>query len=805
MGAFLHDLRYGLRMLVKHPGLAGISVLAFGLGLGLTATMWSINYGVLMRGLPFEDADRITAVNRTIPERDIDRINQRSILDYDAINARQTSFEALAAWYAGTINVSGSEGRPERYRGAFVTPNGFGMLGVRPLLGRFFTDEEGAYGGPRAVILGYDLWRNRFHGERAVIGRAIRVNAEPASVVGVMPEGFKFPMDEALWLPLRANRVTETRQRVNVYGKLKPGVSVDRAMQEFTALEAGLTREFPETNRGIRPLIELYHKPFLGPEPTAMLWTMMGAVVAVLLIACSNVANLLLARAAVRTKEVAVRTALGASRWRIVSQLLAEALVLAAAGGAVGIGIAVLGARWFEGSIRENQIPFWIDITVDAPVVLFLGGVTVLCAVVSGVLPALQATGTRIHEVLKDESRGASSLRLGRFSKGLVVVEIALSCGLLIAAGFMIESVVRRSRFDYGIPTRNVFTARIGLFEAAHPDSADRQRFWRDVVTRLETHPGQAGVALATGLPGLGTGTRDFAIEGGNYPTERDYPAARFAAVSPGFFRTFQITPREGRVFTDADIGGAQPVAIVTENFAARHFPGTSALGRRIRLGGGSPGGPWSTIIGVIPSIWLQGTDEDTPEGLLVPMLQGDYRFLTVAVASSGPDPMTFADVVRREVAGVDPDQPIYFEGTLQQRIEDDGWYYSVFGVMFMVFGFAALLLATIGVYGVMSFAVTRRTQEVGVRMALGAGRMDVLRLFLQQGAVQVALGVTLGLGLAIALAKGLRIVLFQVDTTNPLMFAGVIAALAATGMVAILIPARRATRVDPVVALRYE
>jgi predicted permease len=440
-------------------------------------------------------------------------------------------------------------------------------------------------------------------------------------------------------------------------------------------------------------------------------------------------------------------------------------------------------------------------------VLAVVGGITLLAALISGVLPALQATGSHIHDVLKDESRGASSMRIGKFSKGLVVVEIALSCGLLIASGFMIESVVRLSRFEFGVPTTTIFTARIGLFEAGHPDSAARQRFWNSVVSRLEAQPGHAGVALATGLPALGVGSNGFTVEGRTYERDQDNPSARWSAVSPGYFRTFQIAPVEGRVFNDADIGGAQPVVVVTQNFAAKYFPGQSAVGQRIRMGGTRSTQPWLTVVGVIPNVWYQGLDddEDQPEAMLVPLAQGDQRFLYVALASAGPDPMSFADVVRREVAAVDPDQPIYFPATLQKRVDDEGWFYNAFGKLFMAFGVAALVLATIGVYGVMSFSVARRTQEVGVRMALGAASRDVLGLFLKQGSIQIVIGVVIGLGLAILLARPLKLVMFQVNTANPIMFAGVMAALSLTGLIAILIPARRAMKVDPVVALRYE
>jgi predicted permease len=806
MGAFLADLKYGLRMLVKHPGLASISILALGVGLGLTTTMWSIVYGAMLRGLPFDDGKNIMSVQRTNPEKQIRR-GGIVVQDYDEFVRSQTSFSEFGAYYTGTVNVSGSAGRPERFSGGYMTPGSLPLLRVRPTIGRFFTEDEGTIGGAMTVILGNDVWRNRFSADPQVIGRTIRVNGSPAEIVGVMPRGFKFPNNEDLWLPLRIDRLKTTRtdgMRLQVIGRLKPGVTRARAMEDFTAIENRLAQEYPVTNAGFKPLIESFTDTVIGPEPRTMLWTMMGAVLAVLLIACSNVANLLLARAAVRTKEVAVRTALGASRWRIVSQLLAEALVLSSAGALLGLGIAEVGVRMFVNAIADSQPPFWIRIAVDGPVLLFVTGLTMLSSLIAGVLPALQATGTRIHEVLKDESRGSSSLRLGRFSKGLVVAEIALSCGLLIGAGFMIQSVVQRDHFDYGIPTRSIFTARVGLFESTFPDSVSRRLFWDELLRRVEQLPGQQGVTLMSNLPGVGSGTEWFALEGKTYAHDRDRPEVRTAAVTPGYFGTFKLRALEGRLFNDGDRLGSRPVAIVTRNFATKYFAGSSALGRTLRLGGADTKEPWLTIVGVIPDVWYQGTNDDTPEALLRPIAQGDWRFLSVAVAAVG-DPLAFTEPVRTAVAGLNPDQPIYFVRTLQKAIDDNGWFYSVFGGLFVVFGFAALVLAAIGVYGVMSFAVTRRTQEIGVRMALGAGARQVMGLFLRQGALQVGAGLVVGLGLAVLLSKGLATVLFQVNTKNPLMFAAVMAALGITGIVAVLIPAQRATRIDPLMALRYD
>ena len=809
MGAMLADLKYGIRMLSKHPGLAGISVLALALGIGLTTTMWSIVYGALLRGLPVPEGDRVMAVYRTNPSQNVQRTSIM-IQDFDEWRAAQRSFEDLAGFYQGTINISGGSGRPERYQGAFITANAASLLRVRPMLGRWFQEDEGIVGGPNAVVLGYDEWRTRFASDSTVIGRTVRANDVSVQIIGVMPPGFKFPSAEEVWLPLRIDRLKNPRggfsQQVEVFGRLKAGVSPTRAAQDIQTIEDRLAREYPTTNSGYLAQVLSYTDYDIGPEPHTLLWTMMGAVLGVLLIACSNVANLLLARAAARTKEVAVRTALGASRWRIVSQLLAESLVLSACGALAGLGIAVYGVRLFTDAIANaTTIPYYIVMKVDPPVLLFVTAITFAAGVIAGVLPALQATGAKISDVLKDESRGSSSMRLGRFAKGLVIAEIALAGGLLIASGFMIQSVVQRSRFDYGVPTAGVFTARIGLFEGAYPDTSSRRQFWEGLLQRLDALPGQHGVALTTNLPGLGAGTTMFEIEGHSYASDRDHPRTRLVSVTPGFFEAFRLRPLEGRVFGSGDIGGAAPVAVVTRRFATRFFPGVSAVGRRVRQGNGKFPIPWRTIVGVVPDVWYEGTDDETPEAMFTPILQGDMRFLSIAVAGDGGDPMRFAEPVRAAVSALNADQPIYFVRSLQKAIADDGWFYSVFGVLFSVFGLAALLLAAIGVYGVMSFSVTRRTQEVGVRMALGAGGPAVLRMFLRQGAIQVGIGLVIGLGLAVLLSKGLRIVLFQVNTSNPLMFAGVMGALAFTGLVATLIPARRAAQVHPMEALRYE
>jgi putative ABC transport system permease protein len=809
LGTLLTDLRYGLRMLNKHRGLAAISIVALALGLGLTTTMWSIVWGGILRGLPFERADQILFLSRSRPNHGIDR-QWMPVSDYSAWREQQHSFEDLAAYSEGTVNVTGVEGRPERFEGAFVTAATFKLLRTQPVLGRLFGEEDNRPGAAPVVIIGSEIWQNKFGGDRAVIGKTIRTNGVTREIIGVMPRGFQFPTNAYLWLPRTVDPLAQPwgqGDQVAVIGRLKDGVTLAQATRDITLISDRLITEHPKENEGVVPLVKPFTEEYIGREPVLMLWTMMAAVFGVLLIACSNVANLLLARAATRTREVAVRTALGASRWRIVSQLLTESFVIAAVGSVIGIGIAWGGVHWFVAEMKQAEPPFWVDIKLDGAVLAFTAGITVVAALVSGIIPALQATGSHINEVLKDESRGASSLRLGRFSRALVVAELALAGGLLVAAGFMIQSVVQLSRFDYGVPTEGVFTARIALFEATYPDSAGRARFWNQLSERLEGLPGRRGSALMTALPGLNGWQQSFAVEGKTYASDRDYPTTRQVAVSPSWFETFGVKAVDGRLFGQGDIGGSLPVAIVSAGFVARHFADQSPIGRRIRMQVEDSNAPWLTIVGVVPEVWFDGNNTGT-EALrtvvFTPLGQGDYRFLSMAVTSRG-DPMAMAQPAQAAVSGIDPDQPIYFVRTLTQAINRSGWFYSVFGILFMAFGGAALFLATVGVYGVMSFAVSNRTREIGVRMALGASARDVTMMFLRQGGLQALIGLTLGLGFAWLLAKGLGLVLFQVDTRSPLMYAGVTSALAVTCIVANLIPARRAMLVDPVVALRYE
>lgn len=808
MTGLMTDVRYAFRMLFKHPGVSGIAVLALGLGIGLTAVMFSIVYGAIMRGLPFENGDRIVSVHRANPSIGAENMGV-SIHDYvDWREQQRGSFNHLAAVYDGTINVRWSD-EPERYFGSFLTANAFPALGVEPVVGRTFTEDEDEPGAPATVLLSYRVWMDRFDGDPSALGQVVKVNGEQAEIIGVMPEGFAFPNRSELWVPLRMNPLEIPRNEgtwLTVFGPLSAGVDIDAAMAEMTGIATRLAAEYPETNEGVVPVIEPFTERYVGTEAIALLYTMLAAVSLVLLIACANVANLLLARSAQRTREVGIRTALGASRWRVVTQLVLEAFALSLVATVVGTAVAWVGIDLFDRAVAPTNPPFFMRFALDGPILLFIVALASVSAVIAGGIPALKASGMDVSEVLKDESRGSSSLHIGRLSKVLVVGEVAMSLGLLVGAGLMTKSITTLRDYDYGFDTEELFTTRLGLFEAEFPDTTSRRAFYDELERRVREIPGVRAAALGTLLPGLGSGQASISVEGVTYAEDRDHPFARSGDVSPGYFETVGVELVEGRDFTDLDDSSSEPVAIVNRSFASTHFPAESAVGRRFKPGRTDTETPWLTIVGVVPDLFMEsvGNTEGDPEGFYRPIAQSDARFMSV-LARGPADPMSLTEPVRRAVTAVHSDTPVYYSATLGERIDENTWFFNVFGSLFVVFGAVALFLASVGLYGVMSFSVARRTSEVGIRMALGASQKQVLSLILRQGIAQIAIGLAIGLGLAVLISRALSNALFEVNPNDPAVFAAIIGLLTVTGVAATLVPALRATRADPASALRYE
>ncbi len=800
------DLRHGARALLGQPGLCAVAVLALALGIGLPTLVFSIIEGVFLRGLPFDESDRIVGVGVADTNQGGAWLSL-TMHEYADVRDRARTIADLSAFYTGTINVSGREGRPERYEGAFMTARGFDVAHVKPLLGRTFVTGDDGIGALPVVVLGYAVWRDRFQADPGVIGRTIHVNGTARTVVGVMPEGFRYPGSEDVWVPLALDLARVRRgegQGLLVAGRLAPGVTLDEARAELSTIARHLADEYPSTSGTRTFTVKPYIEQFLRSDAPRFSYIMLAAVLGVLLVACANVTNLLLARAALRTKEMAVRTALGATRWRVISQLLGESFALALAGAVLGLGLAQAGIALFNRATVDTHPPFWIDVRLDPAVLAFAAALMLAAAIFAGMLPALQASRSDVNDVLKDEARGAPGLRIGRLSRTLVVAEIALSCGLLVASGLIIRTIVNLKTIEFGFATTDVLTARVGLFEARYPDVSSRARFFGELQRRLERLPGARAVALATSLPATGSGRTAFAIEGATYGTDRDYPVARQVSVTPRFFETLGRSVTRGRDFSPSDGDGAPAVVIVNRSFADRFFPGVDPIGRRVRTGRSDSLDPWRTIVGVAPDLFMGDLDNRSPAGFYTPMAQVPGRLAAIMIRAGGaPEALTSA--VRGAVPGIDPDLPVYAVKTLAERIREDDWPYEVFGSLFVAFGAAALFLAAVGLYGVMAFSVSRRTPEIGVRLALGARRRDVLALVLREGIVEISAGLAAGLAIAGGFSLLMRDMLFDTPPWDAAVFLLVAAVLVITSLVACLIPALRAMRVDPMVALRYE
>ena len=809
MNQLFTDLRSGVRMLVKYPMLSIVAVLTLGLGIGLSTTVFCVVNGGLFKGLPFPDADRVVAVVGTNPTQNQPR-RPISVQDLPVWKERQTSFDKFGAYGFSAMNLSTEEGRPERFSGGLLTVAAFEAMGVQPLYGRGFRDGDDRIGAEPIVLLGYDLWRDRYGSSQDIIGKTIKTNGVPRTVIGVMPEKFAFPIRESLWTPLALDPTATPRAQSPAYqviARLKPGVNIAQAKVQAATIASQLEKEFQETNRGVGADVMPYAKTILGPEIYGLLYTMLGAGIGVLLIACVNVSNLLVARASLRRREVAVRMALGASRHRVVRQHLTEVLVLATAGGAIGILLSIFGMRWFTQALSVNPPPFWITFELDYRVMLFVLGLIVLASVFAGTLPAMHAARVSAGAALKDDSRSSTSARLGKFSSGLVVAELAVSCGLLIAAGLMIKSVVQLKNVRMPFAIDNVLTARIDLPRATYPDSAASIRFFEQLLPRIREVPGVEAATLSDGLPAAGNGVISVQIEGKAYSQKADYPLAREGIVTAGYFETFQTRLLSGREFTPADVATSQPVAIINESFARTHFPNLDPIGHQMKRIRPASTEPWLTVVGVVPDLIMEGIGNNNASsvGYYIPISQSDVaNGVRIAVRTRG-EPSAITSLIRSAVTSLDPELAIYEVSTLRRVIDRQTWFYTVFGTFFMAFGFCALFLAAAGLYGVMSFAVTQRTREMGVRSALGASRGHLILLVMRKSVAQLAVGLFLGLGLALGASGALQPVLYHVNPRDTAVFAAVIATLAIASLIASFLPARRVTRIDPMMALASE
>ncbi len=810
MSRLWSHVRFGIRMLARYPTLSVVSILTFAIGLGLATAVFSIVNGAFYKGLPFEDADRVVLMAGTDAERNVRR-GPISVHDFVAYRDRQTAFEAFGAFDQVPVNLSGDGIQPERFEAGALTVGALRALKVQPVLGRIFRDGEDRPGAEPVLLLGYRVWQERYGGAREVLGRTIRANGMARTVVGVMPRDFAFPNLEELWIPLVPNPLATARGLGPFYrvtGRLKQGVSIADAQTQMAAVASSLQHEFPTTNRGLSVAVMPFIEGALGARLYPLLYTMLAAGIGVLLIACVNVSNLLLARASLRQREVAVRLALGAGRTRVLTQILSEVALLALAGAVIGIVISVGAMRWFVAAVSSNPPPFFITFDLDVRVLLFVLGVTCAAAAFAGLLPGVQATRLNVSSALKDEGRAATGFRASRFAGVLIVAEMAVSCALLIVAGLMAKSIVQLRSIRLPFAVEAITTARINLPEGdRYPDQATRIRFFNELLPKVQAIPGTEAATLSDGLPAAGNDEVAIQLPGHTYARDSDYPLVREAIIAPGFFETFGARTLRGREFTEHDQVGHQMVALVNESLARRFFNGADPIGRRIRKGRADSKRPWLTVVGLVPDMLMQGIGNVTnsPAGYYVPIAQSEVGF-SVNIAVRGREgPIAILPALRAAVASLDPDLALYDVRPMQDILEGRLMFYSAFGSFFFAFGVAGLFLAAAGLYGVVSFAVTRRTRELGIRSALGARRAQLMLLVMRKAIVECAIGLTLGLALGLVASAPLAPFLYDVDPRDSGVLAGVVVALCATGLLAGLFATWRITHLDPAVALGSE
>ena len=812
MGTLLQDVRYGFRMMWKRPGFTAIVVLTLALGIGANTAIFTVVNAALLRGLPYEEPERLVHLFETTPQKNFGR-REASYPDFFDWRQNQ-SFEGLAAYTgAAGFALAGPDGS-ELVEAGRVTANFFDVLGVRPALGRTFQEGEDEAGAERVVVLSHGAWQRRFGGDPSAVGRTLTLSGDSYTIVGVLPPQFQFaPRGSAeMWAPWRPSESQRTRRFmhwVNVVGRLKAGVTEEQARAEMETVARRISEEHHESHAGTNIVLVPLQEQFVG-QLKPLLFVLLGAVGFVLLIACTNVANLLLVRGAGRQKEFAVRAALGAGRARLVRQMLAESLLLALVGGALGLGLAQWGVDALVAAIPEqrlNAMPYLRGLGLDTGTLLFTAALSVGVSLLFGLAPAFQASKLDLNATLKEGGgKGAAGASRSRLRSALVVTEVALSLVLLVGAGLMLKSLTRLLEVDPGFDPKNLLTLRLAVPASEYGDYDRVANFHRQLLARLEAMPGVRGVATVGTMPILGGNTTRFYAAGQPVPAPGTETEANLRNISAGYFRVMGVPIVAGREFSERDTKDAPPAVVVNQTLAARVFPGEEAVGQRLVFTGG--GGPPVEIVGVVGDERVNGLDAVVTPVVYYPYLQDTPPppGTGVLVRTQG-DASALAGAVRGEVRALEPAALVFGVRTMEEIIADSpaAFMRRYPTLLIGVFAAVAFLLASVGIYGVVSYTVSQQTHEIGVRMALGARTSDVLRLVVGRGMAMALVGVSVGLIGAFALTRLMSSLLFGVSPTDPQTFALVAALLVAVALAACLVPARRATRVDPMTALRYE
>jgi len=820
MAALLQDIRYCVRSLVKTPGFTAVAVIVLALGIGANTAIFTVVNAVLLRPLPYPGSDQLVMLWETNPRFQIGvdtlPVTHGNFMDWREQNS---VFEYVSALGVGRWNLTGS-GEPERISGASVSPNFFRLMGTETKLGRAFRDDEEKPGAGKVVVISHALWQRRFAGEPGVIGKTMTLDGESYTVIGVAPVGFQFPRAKEmpyfvgvatqtdLWRPMTLGDDFVNKKRANhqlcVMAKLNPSVTREQAQTEMTAIAERLEQSYPDSNQGIGVKVVPLNEQVVGNVRVALL-VLMGAVALVLLIACANVANLLLARSSARQKEIAIRTALGASRGRIVRQLLTEALLLSMTAAAAGTLLSLWGIKAMLSLSREN-LPRAYEISVDVRVLGFTVAIALLTSVLFGLTPALQASKINLSESLKEGSRGLSGgQRSNHVRSALVIAEVALSLVLLIGAGLMIKSLTGLLKVDPGFKPDNTLTMHIALLGSKYPSANQQIAFFQDVTHRVETLPGVESVGLISSAPlSGGVYAGGFSIEGRVATSEADDLVADRRMISPEYFNALGIPLLKGRGFSDRDDQASPGVVIVSESWARRFLANEDPIDKRIKLGGRDSTRPWLSIVGIAGDVRDTALESDARPCVYIPYPQFPSSGMTLVVRATF-DPNLLISGIRDEVWAVDKDQPVTEVKTMDQYVADSVSPRRFNVLLLAIFASLALGLASVGIYGVMAYSVTQRIHEIGIRVALGAQSSHVMKLVVGRGMALVVVGVAIGLAGALALTRVMTSLLYGVSATDPMTFAVVPAVLVAVALLASYIPARRATKVDPMIALRCE
>ena len=808
------DLRFAARMLIKDKWFTLVAAMALALGIGVNNAVFTFVNAVLIRGLPIEEPDRIIAIGTTDARG---RQFPASRLDFIDWREQSRAFSGLSLIQPGPMNVS-EEGRPaEQYSGSYQSSNVFQLIGQKPIIGRDFSAANDTPAGDPVVILSDSLWKSRYGGDRSIVGRTIKLNSRPATVIGVMAPDMKFPVNNDLWAPLSMlpAEVWNAKRNVRnfqVLGQLAKGVTLPQARSELEGIAARLARDYPDSNKDIRPIMMTYNERMANGPIKVIFLSLMGAVGFVLLIACANVANLLLARSASRSREIAVRVSLGASRWRIVRQLLVESVLLSVTAGAIGFWLSVVSVRWFDAATSDVGKPYYMKFTMDPIVVIFFVAICVGTGILFGLAPALHITKTDVNEVMKEAGgrSGTGGMRARRWTGALIVTEIVLTLVLLAGAGFMMRSFLNTYGVDKAMDTSHLLTMRVTLPLAKYPGRDSRIELFQRIEDRFSAVPAVKAATLTTTAPFFGGLVRQLSIDGRPPAAGEHLPEVTMLSVSAGYFETLGLQLIRGRTFDRQDGTTGHETVIINQRFAAMHFGNDDPIGRRITLIDGSSSLQVSppvtaTIVGISPTVRQRNFSDADPDPVVYMPYRSDPQRGVMLIAQTTGDPAAVTSTLREEMRAIEPDLPLTQIQTMDQLMAQQRWPFKVFGSMFALFALIALVLSAVGLYAVTAYSVSQRTAEIGVRMALGAQPDHVLWLVLKRSLVQLGIGVPIGVAGAFGVGQLLRTVLVQTSSRDPITIASIASVMVVVSIAACVLPARRAMQLDPVTALRYE